>query len=48
MLFFWDVELLKITYKTVIVLDGTCTISETTPGSFDLVERNFLEEEVHT
>jgi len=48
MLFFWDVEFLKITYNTVIVLGGTCTISEATPGSFDLVERNFLEEKVHT
>ena len=47
MLFFWVVKFQNITYNTVIVLDAH-TISEATPGSFDLVERNFLEEEVNT
>ena len=47
-LFFWDMEFLKITYRTVIVLASACIISEATPGSSDIVERSFLEEEVHT
>ena len=41
-------EFLKITYRTVIVLASACIISEATPGSSDIVERSFLEEEVHT
>jgi len=48
MLFFWDMELLKIIYRTVIVLASACIISEATPRSFHTVERSFLEEEVHT